>query len=98
MPSGGLVTEYEVRIQVDERHTETVPAVWHDAPAAAASFAAGTEITVVGRVRRRFFRSGGATQSRTEVVVRSMSATRSKRRVAVAVDGAMEELQGLVRV
>lgn len=98
MPAGGEVVEYEVRVQVDERRTETVPVVWHDAPPSAASLSAGAEVTVVGRVRRRFFRSGGTTQSRTEVVAEVVVSTRSKRRVTAAVDRAVEQLNGLVRV
>ena len=34
---------------------------------------AGAEVIVVGHVRRRFFRAGGTTQSRTEVVVERLS-------------------------
>jgi single-strand DNA-binding protein len=36
--------------------------------AATVDCAAGDEVVVVGTVRRRFFRAGGATQSRTEVL------------------------------
>lgn len=96
LPSGGEVVEFEVRVQVDERRTETVPVVWHEAPASAAELAVGTEVTVVGRVRRRFFRSAGATVSRTEVVADAVLASRSRRRVNTAVDRAVQELQGLL--
>ena len=41
---------------------------WADPPAAGLPVALGEEVVVVGRVSRRFFRSGGSTQSRTEVV------------------------------
>ena len=37
-------------------------------PAEAVARPAGDEVVVTGRVQRRFFRAGGATQSRTEVV------------------------------
>jgi len=49
--------------------SQSVPLAWFGAPAWVADLAPGTEILVSGRVRRRFFRSGGSTQSRTEVVV-----------------------------
>ena len=98
MPSGGEVIEYEVRVRLDERRSETVPVVWHDAPASALALSASTEVTVIGRVRRRFFRSGGATQSRTEVVAEVVLSSRSKRRVAAALDDALQELQEVVRV
>ena len=53
---------------------------------------------MIGRVRRRFFRSGGVTQSRTEVVAEAVLSSRSKRRVAAAFDDALQELQEVVRV
>lgn len=45
----------------------SVPVAVFD-PSTEPDFAAGDEVYVVGEVRRRFFRAGGATQSRTEVV------------------------------
>lgn len=93
LPAGGVVVEYEVRVRVDERRSETVPVVWHDAPRRAVSHAAGTEVFVTGRVRRRFFRTGGATQARTEVVAEAVVSRRSKRRVAVALDRAVQRVQ-----
>jgi single-strand DNA-binding protein len=49
--------------------SESVPLAWFGAPAWVAALEPGTEILVAGRVRRRFFRAGESTQSRTEVVV-----------------------------
>lgn len=92
LPSGGAVVEYEVRFQLDERRTETVPVVWYDGPPRAAALASGTEVVVVGRVRRRFFRSGGATQARTEVVAETVVSSRSRRRVQAALDRAQLEV------
>ena len=45
----------------------SVPVIWVDPPARA-QFEAGDQVVVAGSVRRRFFRVGGITQSRTEVV------------------------------
>ena len=42
----------------------------------------GDSVTVVGQVRRRFFRSGGSTQSRTEVVAELVVSTRRKAQTA----------------
>jgi single-strand DNA-binding protein len=61
------------------------PAVVHDE---------GTELLVTGRVRRRFFRAGGATQSRTEVVAEAVVVATDQRRVRRAIDRA---LAGTVR-
>lgn len=68
LPSGGQVVAYEVTVARGGERSETVPVVWLDPPASAADRAAGERVVVVGRVRRRFFRAGGSTQSRTEVV------------------------------
>ena len=67
LPSGDVVVAYEVRVVRDEGPAESVPVVWSP-PAGRGLLAAGEEVVVTGRVRRRFYRAGGATQSRTEVV------------------------------
>jgi single-strand DNA-binding protein len=44
------------------------------------------EVIVVGTVRRRFFRAGGATQSRTEVVADRIVPTRRTKDVQRSLD------------
>src|SRR4051794_37503218 len=67
--TGEVVVEYDVNVPGRAgASTEGVPVVWFSPPATAASIEPDTEVVVVGRVRRRFFRSGGSTLSRTEVV------------------------------
>src|SRR5687767_3933601 len=67
--SGDVVVSYDVTVPGREgAAAESVPVVWFAPPAGAAELAADTQVVVVGRVRRRFFRAGGSTQSRTEVV------------------------------
>jgi single-strand DNA-binding protein len=46
----------------------------------------------VGRVRRRFFRAGGTTQSRTEVVADSVVPARQAKRARAAVEKARHTL------
>ncbi len=47
----------------------TVPVNWLDPPARdVETLRSGEEVIVVGSIQRRFFRAGGSTQSRTEVV------------------------------
>jgi single-strand DNA-binding protein len=59
----------------------SVPVAWIDpAPGDLACVQQGAEIMVVGTVRRRFFRVGGATQSRTEVVAAEVVAATDRRR------------------
>ena len=48
---------------------------------------------VVGRIRRRFFQSGGATQSRTEVVADVVLPVGQAKRVAGALRAAAERVQ-----
>jgi len=52
----------------------------------------GTEVVVTGHVRRRFFRAGGSTQSRTEVVADAVVPARSRARVRRAVDDAVAQV------
>lgn len=78
--------------RADAERAESVPVVWHDAPAAASNLDTGDEVVVVGHVGRRFFRAGGSTQSRTEVVARVVVPSGSKKRVRAAVTEAIAEL------
>ena len=66
--SGTHLVALDVSVRRFGAPTENVPVVWHDAPAWASTLVSDEEVIVIGRVRRRFFRAGGATQSRTELV------------------------------
>ena len=69
LPSGDQLVAYEVTVNgTVEGKRETVPVVWFGASAAAGSLDTDERVLVVGRVRRRFFKTGGRTGSRTEVV------------------------------
>ena len=64
LPSGSAIVNLEVTTVVDDVSI-SVPVV---VESATVECVAGDEVVVVGTVRRRFFRAGGATQSRTEVL------------------------------
>jgi single-strand DNA-binding protein len=64
LPSGSTVTNVEITTRGDAL-TASAPVVVHDR---SVTVVPGEEIVVVGSVQRRFFRAGGVTQSRTEVV------------------------------
>src|SRR4051812_18471029 len=81
LPSGTRLVAYEVTVSREGERSESVPVSWADPPASAASLVAGDDVVVVGRVRRRFFRTGGGTQSRTEVVADTVLKAGSRRRV-----------------
>ncbi|MHB8671607.1 MAG: single-stranded DNA-binding protein [Acidimicrobiales bacterium] len=97
LPSGDRLLSMELSVarrRPGER-AETVPVVWPDAPARAGELGVGEEVVVTGRVRRRFFRAGGATQSRTEVVADSVVPTRQARRVEAALEAAAAKVAAL---
>jgi single-strand DNA-binding protein len=58
----------------------SVPVAWFDPPSAV-PFSSGDDVVVIGAVRRRFFRSAGGTQSRTEVVATEVLPAKAKRKV-----------------
>jgi single-strand DNA-binding protein len=88
LPSGDTLVAYEVRITNDAGPAESVPVVW-SAPAGRGLLDAGDAVVVTGRVRRRFYRAGGATQSRTEVVADAVVRATDGRRVRRAVEHAL---------
>jgi single-strand DNA-binding protein len=93
LPSGSVLGQFDVTTR-DGGGTQSVPIAWFDPPGTLVDLAAGTELVVVGCVRRRFFRTGGATQSRTEVVAEKVVPVRRARDVRRALDAASRTLQG----
>ncbi len=80
LPSGDRLVALELSVPRSGGKTESVPVVWHDPPAAAQDLDVDQAVVVLGRVRRRFFRAGGATQSRTEVVAETVIPARQVKR------------------
>lgn len=92
LPSGSAVTQLEVTVRTAEG-ASTAPVVVHDAAPHVDALEAADEVVVVGRVERRYFRAGGVTQSRTEVVAERVArATRQR-----AVDQAWRRVDELLR-
>jgi len=89
LPSGGVVTNIEVTTRLDDG-SMSVPVVVHDAPV---GVVAGDEVVVTGHVARRFFRAGGVTQSRTEVVADRLLKASQRRRADRAIERAMAVLR-----
>lgn len=92
LPSGDRLVALEVTLDGPDGKDETVPVVWLDAPASAASLDTGRRVVVVGRVRRRFYRANGTTQSRTEVVAEAVVPTSQTKRVRTALRTAADRL------
>ena len=92
LPSGDRLVAYEVTVERPGERAETVPVVWTGAPPSAGDHDVDAPVVVVGRVRRRFFRAGGATQSRTEVVADVVVGANQAKRVAAALERARAHL------
>ena len=82
LPSGDVVTHLEVTTRVAGRAT-FVPVAVHDR---AVTVGNGDEVVVIGHISRRFFRSVGVTQSRTEVIAADVIKTTRRRTIERALD------------
>lgn len=90
LPSGATLIRYEVTVR-DRAPADSVPVSWLD-PSRPPKLAKGDRVVVVGRVRRRFFRAGGATRSATEVVASAVCRPHATGAAAAAVAEAAEVL------
>ena len=93
LPSGDRLVALELSVPQSGVRTESVPVVWHDAPATAEMLDVNQAVMVLGRVRRRFFRAGGSTQSRTEVVAETVIPARQAKRARSLVAKAKVRLE-----
>jgi single-strand DNA-binding protein len=93
LPSGDQLVTLELTVPRAEERADSVPVSWFDPPARAVELDVDEEVLVVGRVRRRFFKSGGVTQSRTEVVAEAVVPVRQRKRVAAALERACDRLE-----
>ena len=80
LPSGMVVWSLEVTTPSADGQI-SVPVAWFD-QAATPQWERGTELVVVGCVKRRFYRTAGGTQSRTEVVATHVIEARKKQAAA----------------
>ena len=88
LASGSLLCSLEVTTTVSDGPAASVPVAWFDPPSEV-TWSAGDAVVVSGVVRRRFFRSGSVTQSRTEVVADRVTRARSARDVGRVADKAI---------
>jgi single-strand DNA-binding protein len=97
LPSGDAIAEYQLTVRRDGQRAESVPVVWESPPAAAGDHDTDSELLVVGRVRRRFFRAGARTESRTEVVAEAVVPCRQAKRVRAALSEACDRIGSAAR-
>lgn len=88
LPSGSVVTNVEVTTRLDDG-ASSVPVVVVDR---SVTVGAGDRVVAVGRIVRRFFRAGGVTQSRTELVATTLVRAGNTRSAERALRRAVAEL------
>jgi single-strand DNA-binding protein len=76
LPNGSRVHNFEV-LALDGETRHVAPVAWHD-PVRPPRLVQGDDVVVVGVTRRRWFRAGGGSQSRTEVLACSVARPGSK--------------------
>jgi single-strand DNA-binding protein len=86
LPSGSVVVQFDVTTR-DDGGTQSVPVAWFEPTGAGVPATPGDQVVVIGSVRRRFFRAGGATQSRTEVVAEQVIAATRRRQIERSLEG-----------
>lgn len=89
LPSGSIVTQLELTTRVGGS-TSSVPVALHDKTVRSG---AGDDVVVVGHVHRRFFRAGGVTQSRTEVVATHVVRTTRRKSIERLITTTADELR-----
>ncbi len=92
LPSGSTLLSCEVTTRSPDGPARSVPVAWFDPPAASL-LAVGTDVVATGEVRRRYFRAGGATASRTEVVATTVLPVRQAKRVGRAIAAALADAE-----
>ena len=91
--SGDRIVGLEVTVRREGAdRAESVPVAWWNPPASVLAWEPGEEVVVVGHVARRFFRAGGSTQSRTEVVASCVLPARQGKKVEAALADAAAEI------
>jgi len=88
LPSGSVLWSFEVTTATETGNL-SVPVALFD-PSSEPVHATGDTVVVVGEVRRRFFRAGASTQSRTEVVASEIVAERPAARARRVVERALQ--------
>ena len=88
LASGEKVTQLDLSTQVDGRAVSVPVSV----PERTVTVRSGDEVVVTGHVRRRFFRAGGVTSSRTEVVAADVIKATRTRTVQRAIERVLQAI------
>lgn len=90
LPSGTVRWNLEVSCAVPDGRVLGVPVSWEGQ--VPEGWDTGTSVAVAGVVRRRFFRAGGSTQSRTEVDAAAVVEITKRRSESAAISRAAKAL------
>jgi single-strand DNA-binding protein len=91
LSDGAVVAELDVKVVGEGAPAVTVPVSLLGGPGP--GIGAGAEVIVVGRVRRRFYRAGGATVSRTDVLADAVLPLTPAKRAAAALAAAAQAIE-----
>ena len=94
LASGDEVLAFDMTIRAEGGPAESVPVIWTNPPAVAHNFAEGDDVVVLGAIRRRFFRSGGTTASRTELNASRIVPAGARAKVRSVLESALGSLIG----
>jgi hypothetical protein len=94
LPSEAVLVQLQVTTRLESETLSTPIAVWNP-PGWVEELEPGSEIVVVGRVRRRFFRAAGATASRVELEADVVARAGDRRSVRAALRRVNATLEGL---
>ena len=84
---------FDLRVRlVPDGPSELVPVAWPERTVASCGLREGSAVVVLGRIRQRFFRMGGATQSRTEIVAETVIGIRQQAAILKAMAQAADRL------
>ena len=94
LASGDRLASLQLTVRRAELAATSVPVAIVDPPAWVEGVAAGDEIAVLGTVRRRFFRAGGATASRFEIAADHIARGNDRRAIGRLLRRASDQLAG----
>ena len=90
---GVVRLSFDLRVRLaPDGPSELVPVAWPERTVTSCGLAEGSTVVVLGRIRQRFFRMGGATQSRTEIVAETVIGIRQQAAIRKALAQAVDRL------
>ena len=96
LKSGRRIATLAVRTTAGDGRNTSVPVTMWDPPAWVETLASDDDVLVVGRVRRRFFRTGtGGSGARTDVEAEVLAQARDRRRLTSSLRRIDRELDRL---